>query len=137
VAEALRLAGALVQQQLAVFEQARAALFRRHVARALAARHGGSLLEDPWIAQRADALRTIERSTAGIPEIRRVSFGRRVRHGLPGYEQLMPQDFEFALIVEVDDIDALKRYLQAPGHTALGSLFYTATSAALAYDYEF
>jgi hypothetical protein len=87
-------------------------------------------------AQRADALRTIERSTAGIPEIRRVSFGRRVRHGLPGYEQLMPQDFEFALIVEVDDIDALKRYLQAPGHTALGSLFYTATSAALAYDYE-
>jgi hypothetical protein len=87
-------------------------------------------------AQRADALRTIERSTAGIPEIRRVSLGRRVKHGLPGYEQLMPQDFEFALIIEVDDVDALKRYLQAPAHTALGSLFYTATSAALAYDYD-
>jgi hypothetical protein len=87
-------------------------------------------------AQRAEALETIRRSTAGIPEIRRFRLGRRVRHGLPGYEQLMPQDFEFALIIEVDDIDALKRYLQAPGHVALGQLFYTATAAALAYDYE-
>ena len=88
-------------------------------------------------AQRAEALQTIERSTAGIPEIRRARLGRRVKHGLPGYEQLMPQDFEFALIIEVDDVDALKRYLQAPAHAALGRLFYTATSAALAYDYEF
>lgn len=86
--------------------------------------------------ERAAALETIRRSTAGIPEIRRVSFGRRVRHGLPGYEQLMPQDFEFALVIEVDDVEALKRYLRAPAHAALGSLFYTATAAALAYDYE-
>ena len=88
-------------------------------------------------AQRADALATIRRSAAGIPEIRQFRLGRRVRHGLPGYEQLMPQDFEFALIIEVDDMDALKRYLQAPGHVALGQLFYTATAAALAYDYAF
>jgi hypothetical protein len=86
--------------------------------------------------QRTEALDTIRRSTAGIPEIRRFQFGRRVKHGLPGYEQLMPQDFEFALIIEVDDLEALKRYLQAPAHAALGQLFYTATSAALAYDYE-
>jgi hypothetical protein len=87
--------------------------------------------------QRADALRTIEQSAANVPDIRRLRLGRRIRHGLPGYEQLMPQDFEFALIIEVDDVDALKRYLQAPAHEALGHLFYTATSAALAYDYEF
>lgn len=87
--------------------------------------------------QRADALETIRTSAANIPEVRRFRLGRRVKHGLPGYEQLMPQDFQFALIVEVDDVDALKRYLEAPAHDALAHLFYTATAAALAYDYEF
>jgi hypothetical protein len=86
-------------------------------------------------AQRAVALETIRRSAAGLPDVRRFRLGRRVRHGLPGYESLMQQDFEFALIVEVDDVDALKRYLQAPAHVALGQLFYTATASALAYDY--
>ena len=86
-------------------------------------------------AQRAAAMETIRRSAADLPEVR-LRLGRRVKHGLPGYEQLMPQDFEYALIVEVQDVDALKRYLQAPAHVALGQLFYTATSAALAYDYE-
>jgi hypothetical protein len=42
-----------------------------------------------------------------------------------------------ALILEFDEVDALKRYLTAPAHDALGHLFFTATSAALAYDYEF
>jgi Stress responsive A/B Barrel Domain len=88
-------------------------------------------------AQRADALETIRTSAANIPDVRRFRLGRRVKHGLPGYEQLMPQDFQFALIVEVDDVDALKRYLQAPAHDALAHLFYTATAAALAYDYAF
>jgi hypothetical protein len=36
----------------------------------------------------------------------------------------------------VDDLEALKRYLQAPAHAALGELFSRATSAALAYDYD-
>jgi hypothetical protein len=85
--------------------------------------------------QRTDALETIRRSAADLPDVRRFELGRRVKHGLPGYEQLMAQDFEFALIVEVDDMDALKRYLQAPAHGMIGSLFYTAASSALAYDY--
>ena len=87
-------------------------------------------------AQRATALDTIRRSAADLSEVR-LRLGRRVKHGLPGYEQLMAQDYDYALIVEADDIDALKRYLQAPAHVALGQLFYSATSAALAYDYEF
>ena len=87
-------------------------------------------------AERAEALDTIRRSAANLPDVRRFRLGRRVKHGLPGYEQLMPQDFEVALIVEVDDVEALKRYLQAPAHVALGQLFYTATAAALAYDYD-
>jgi len=87
--------------------------------------------------QRAAALETIRKSADNLPDVRHFRLGRRIKHGLPGYEQLMPQDFEFALIVEVDDVDALKRYLNAPAHQALAHLFYTATSAALAYDYEF
>jgi hypothetical protein len=87
--------------------------------------------------QRAEALATIRASAANLPDVRRLRLGRRVKHGLPGYEQLMTQDFEFALIVEVDDVHALKRYLKAPAHDALAHLFYSATSAALAYDFEF
>jgi len=87
-------------------------------------------------AQRAAALETIRTSAADLPDVR-LRLGHRVKHGLPGYEQLMPQDFEYALIVEVDDLEALKRYLHAQAHEALARLFYTATSAALAYDYEF
>lgn len=85
--------------------------------------------------QREDALAALRNAASGVPEIRSLRLGRRVKHGLPGYERVMQQDFEYALIVEVDDIDALKRYLQAPAHQALGDLFYRAASAALAYDY--
>lgn len=90
---------------------------------------------DLTAAQREDALAALRNAAAGVPEIRSLRLGRRVRHGLPGYEQTMRQDFEYALIVEVDDVDALKRYLEAPAHKRLGDLFYRATSAALAYDY--
>jgi hypothetical protein len=92
----------------------------------------GDLTED----ERRAALDTLAAAAADVPEIRRFQLGRRVKHGLPGYERLTTQDYEFALIIEVDDVAALTRYLQAPAHAALGHLFYTATSAALAYDYE-
>ncbi len=87
-------------------------------------------------AQKRMALEALAHASLNVPEIRRMRIGRRVKHGLPGYEQMMPQDFEFALVIEFDDVDALKRYLAAPAHGALGNLFATATSAALAYDYE-
>jgi hypothetical protein len=87
-------------------------------------------------SERREALATLARSATAVPEIRRFRIGRRVRHGLPGYEQSMGQDYEFALFIEVDDVDALKRYLTAPAHAALGGLFTTATAAALAYDYD-
>jgi hypothetical protein len=90
---------------------------------------------DLTAAQRDDALAALRNAAAGVPEIRSLRLGRRVTHGLPGYEQMMRQDFEYALIIEVDNIEALKRYLQAPAHAALGELFYRASSAALAYDY--
>ena len=87
-------------------------------------------------SERQDAIATLARAASDLPEIRRFRIGRRVRHALPGYEQAMTQDYEFALIVEFDDVEALKRYLKAPAHAALGRLYATATTAALAYDYE-
>jgi hypothetical protein len=86
--------------------------------------------------QRRGALDTLSRAAAGVPEIRSFRLGQRVRHGLPGYEQRMAQDYDFALIIEVDDVAALTRYLRAPAHRALGDLFSSATEAALAYDYD-
>ena len=86
--------------------------------------------------QRRAALDTLARAAADLPEIRSVRLGRRVTHGLPGYEQRMTQDYEFVLIVEVDDVPALTRYLKAPAHRALGDFFSTSTAAALAYDFD-
>ena len=86
--------------------------------------------------QRRAALETLAHAAANVAEIRSFRLGRRVKHGLPGYEQVMAQDFEFALIIEVDDVPALTRYLRAPAHAALGDLFSTATAAALAYDFD-
>jgi len=86
--------------------------------------------------QRRAALDTLAHAAANVPEIRRFRLGRRVKHGLPGYEQAMKADYDFVLIIEVDDVPALTRYLTAPAHRALGDLFSTATAAALAYDFE-
>jgi Stress responsive A/B Barrel Domain len=86
--------------------------------------------------ERRAALDMLRHAAADVPEIRRFRLGQRVKHGLPGYEQLMPQDYGVALIIEVDDVPALTRYLKAPAHKALGHLFATATAAALAYDFD-
>ena len=86
--------------------------------------------------QRRAALETLSHAAANVPEIRSFRLGRRVTHGLPGYEAMMARDYELALIIEVDDVAALTRYLKAPAHRALGDLFSTATAAALAYDYD-
>jgi hypothetical protein len=86
--------------------------------------------------QRSAALLAIESAASNLSGVRRFRLGRRVRHGLPGYEQMMRTDYEIALIVEVDNEAALRQYLAAPAHAAIGDLFSTATAAALAYDYE-
>ena len=87
-------------------------------------------------ADREGILRTLTSAANDIPGVRRFRVGRRIRHGLPGYEQAMREDFEFVVIIEVDDVDALKAYLAHPSHAAFGSHFTQSAAAALAYDYE-
>jgi hypothetical protein len=84
---------------------------------------------------RRELLAAVTAASTGIPSIRRFRVGRRVRHGLPGYEQMMRDDYEFAAVIEFDDVAALKAYLSHPSHAAIGRHFTASASKSLAYDY--
>jgi hypothetical protein len=86
-------------------------------------------------AQREEVLSAFSRATTAAPTVRNVRIGRRILHGLPGYEQLMRTDFEYAAIVEFDDVAGLEEYLRHPAHAAAGRHFAESAAAALAYDY--
>ena len=86
--------------------------------------------------QRDAVIAALAAAAREAPTVRSCRVGRRVKHGLPGYEQAMSQNFEFAAILEFDDVHGLREYLQHPAHDAIGNHFMTAAAAALAYDYE-
>jgi hypothetical protein len=81
-------------------------------------------------------LEDLRRAAREIPSIRRFRIGRRVKHGLPGYEQAMTESYEYAAFIEFDDRDGLEAYLRHPAHEAAGRIFTDAASHALAYDYD-
>jgi len=87
-------------------------------------------------AERQAVVDGLTAAARGIPSIRKLRVGTRVKHGLPGYEQAMREDFDYAVIVELDDLEGLKSYLAHPLHKAIGQHFTQSSSAALAYDYE-
>jgi hypothetical protein len=92
---------------------------------------------DMAAADRDRLLQALTTAAVDIPSIRSLRVGRRVRHGRPGYEQAMTQDFEYALFLEFDDVEGLTSYLEHPSHRALAEHFApSAAAAALAYDYE-
>lgn len=80
-----------------------------------------------------DGLRDAARQ---IPAIRRLRVGRRLRHGLPGYEQAMRDDYSFAAIIEFETQDGLLEYLAHPAHEAVGRHFTASSIRALAYDFQ-
>lgn len=86
--------------------------------------------------QRDRVLDDLRRAATEIPSIRRFRIGQRILHGLPGYEQAMTDDYEYAAIIEFDDRDDLEAYLRHPAHEAAGAHFTTAAARAVAYDYE-
>jgi len=87
-------------------------------------------------ADRGALLDALATASKDIPSIKRLRLGRRVKHALPGYEQMMRDDYEFALMLEFDDVAGLKSYLQHPAHAAAGHHFTASASKSLAYDYE-
>ena len=86
--------------------------------------------------ERGAVLDALAAAARGAPTVRACRIGRRVTHGLPGYEQTMRQNFEYAAILEFDDLDGLRAYLRHPVHEGIGAQFGSAAAAALAYDYE-
>jgi hypothetical protein len=86
--------------------------------------------------RRQQVLAAIAQVVERCPSVRTCRVGRRVRHGLPGYEQAMARDYAYALVLEFDDVSGLREYLVHPAHQALGEMFTAGADAALAYDYE-
>ena len=82
------------------------------------------------------AVADLQTASREIPSIRRLRVGRRVRHGLPGYEQAMTADFAYVALIEFDDQQGLQEYLRHPSHGALSRHFATLGERTLAYDYE-
>ena len=70
-----------------------------------------------------------------IPSVRRARIGRRVVHGRP-YEALMRVNYEYAAVLEFDDLAGLKSYLEHPAHDRLAARFFDAVEDALMYDFE-
>ena len=70
-----------------------------------------------------------------IPSVRRARIGRRVTHGRP-YEQLMAIDYSHAAVIEFDDMNGLKAYLNDPAHDRLAAVFFASFEHALMYDFD-
>lgn len=87
-------------------------------------------------ADRAAVMTAVSAAAREIPSIKRLRVGKRVKHSLPGYEQMMRDDYEYAVFIEFDDVEGLKSYLRHPAHAAAGHHFTVSASTALAYDYE-
>ena len=86
-------------------------------------------------ARREDLAQTLSRATRDIPTIRRARIGARLTMGRP-YEQLMSIDYSFAAILEFDDRDGLRAYLDHNVHDELAQRFYASIEQALTYDFE-
>jgi hypothetical protein len=84
---------------------------------------------------RSALIASFARALAEIPSIRRTRLGRRIKHGR-AYEQMMREDYEYAVVLEFDDVDGLMAYLQHPSHDELAERFFAAFEIALMYDYD-
>lgn len=84
---------------------------------------------------RLDILEAFRTAAEAAPTVHRVRVGRRIRHGLPGYEAAMRDDYEYLAILEFEDLEGLKTYLRHPAHADAGRHFGASAAAALAYDY--
>ena len=84
----------------------------------------------------ARLLEDMRQAATTIPSIRRFRVGRRVKHGLPGYEKSMHENYGFAAFIEFEDAGGLATYLKHPSHQAIGAHFTISAERAVAYDYE-
>lgn len=86
--------------------------------------------------ERSGLAAALRSAIKAIPSVRRARVGRRVTHGRP-YEQQMQVDYEYAAMLDFDDLNGLKLYLEHPAHEALATRFFRVLDEALIYDFEF
>jgi len=70
-----------------------------------------------------------------IPVIRRARVGRRLRVGR-SYESLTRLDFPYVAVLEFDNVQALRAYLDHPAHEAVATRLFAAIEDTLIYDFE-
>lgn len=92
-------------------------------------------LDGPSSDERAELIEALRTALRTIPSIRRARIGRRVMLGRP-YEESMRVHYEFAALLEFDDIAGLTTYLEHPAHEALAARFFRVVDEALMYDFE-
>ena len=85
--------------------------------------------------ERAGLANALRAAIETIPSIRRARIGRRVTFGR-GYEQSMHANYEFVALLDFDDLDGLRAYLDHPAHEALATRFFQVLDDALMYDYD-
>lgn len=71
----------------------------------------------------------------GIPGVRGLRVGARVRHGA-GYEQVTREPAEYFVAIDFDDVAGLQAYLVHPTHQALGQAFGESVGWAGVFDFE-
>jgi hypothetical protein len=86
-------------------------------------------------AERSALVASFARAVREIPSVRLSRVGRRITHGR-GYEQSMREDYQYAALLEFDDVTGLRAYLEHPAHEELARRFFSAFEDALMYDYE-
>lgn len=92
--------------------------------------------EDLDASKRERILADLTRAATEIPSIQRFRIGRRIQHGLPGYEQAIRDGYSYILLIEFENQEGLTTYLQHPVHDGIGAHFTSSTQRALAFDYE-
>lgn len=85
--------------------------------------------------ERAALVEALDHALNKITLIKRARVGRRVVLGRL-YDNQNTQQFPYAAILEFENDHDLVEYLNHPTHTALGKQFYSASEAALAFDFE-
>lgn len=93
------------------------------------------LRPDVTLSERRALIDTFAVALRDIPAIRRARIGRRVRIGRP-YEQITRLDLPYAAILEFDDLDAVRAYLDDPAHRDISTRFFAAIAETLIYDFE-
>jgi hypothetical protein len=86
-------------------------------------------------ADREGLVAAFETAIREIPAVRSVRVGKRVTHGA-AYEASAPDAADYLIVLDFDDIAALRAYLDHPAHVELGTRFNRSLIAGFVYDFD-